>query len=253
LQFWTCMVMSDRDIVEAMRKGEIRILPELDEDTQLQPASVDLRVGAKVFKTTPENKVVVLTESEGGFLVIEPSEFVAVQTLEQIQLSKGICGRMGLRCKFTRRGLLMFSGPQIDPGFHGILTLSLFNATNRAVSMRYGELFCTVEFSRTDTEASQGYAGRYQGALDFRSEDISYLMEVKGMSFAQVVSAVQSLQESVKGLDATVEELRDTFQNVQQSFKETVDRLGRNIQIWLVLVSIVILVGLPLILKFLLG
>jgi len=50
-----------------------------------------------------------------------------------------------------------------------------------------------------------------------------------------------------------VEELRDTFQSVQQSFKETVDRLGRNIQIWLVFVSIVILVGLPLILKFLLG
>ena len=185
--------------------------------------------------------------------MIEPSEFVAVQTLEQIQLSKGICGRMGLRSKFTRRGLLMFSDLQIDPGFHGILTLSLFNATNRPVSMRYGELFCTVEFSRTDTEASQGYAGSYQGALDFRSEDISYLMEVKGMSFAQVVSAVQSLQESVKGLDASVEELRDTFQNAQQSFKETVDSLGRNIQIWLVFVSIVILVGLPLVLKFLLG
>ena len=32
MQLRAYMVMSDRDIVEAMRRGEIRILPEFDED-----------------------------------------------------------------------------------------------------------------------------------------------------------------------------------------------------------------------------
>ncbi len=201
--------MSDTDLEETMRKGEIRITLEINKETQLQPASVDLRLGRKAFK----DKVIPLTEDD-GFITIDRSEFVAVQTLEQLHLSQGICGRMGLRSKFTRKGLIMFSGPQIDPGFHGILSLSLFNTTNRPVTMSYGELFCTVEFSRTDTQASRGYSGDYQNQFDFRSEDISYLMEMKGMSFAEVLFAVKSLQESVRGLDNSVGAFKETVESI---------------------------------------
>jgi dCTP deaminase len=236
-----------------MKSGDIALKPDF-ETSQIKPASVDLRLGSKVIKTAAETKVVNLAET-GGYLTIEGSEFVAVQTYERIELSNKISARFGLRSYFTRKGLLMFSGPQIDPGFKGILTVSVFNASNRTITIRYKEQFCTVEFSRIDTPASQGYGDQYQGQDDFRSEDVSYLMEVKGMTFAQVVVSVQGLQNSVGELSKSVETLKSTIAGVEASFTKAVSDLKSDItsslQWWFAGMAIIIAVVLPTVLYFL--
>ncbi len=248
------MVLSHLDVLSAMKSGDITLKPDFDETSQIKPASIDLRLGSKVIKTAAETKVINLKET-GEYLTIEGSEFVAVQTYERIELSNKISARFGLRSYFTRKGLLMFSGPQIDPGYKGILTVSLFNASNRAITIRYKEQFCTVEFSKIDTPASHVYDDQYQGQDDFRSEDVSYLMEVKGMTFAQVVVSVQGLQNSVGELSKSVDTLKSTIAGVETSFTKAVSDLKSDItsslQYWLAGMAIIVAVVLPTVLYFL--
>lgn len=142
---------------------------------------------------------------------------------------------MGLRSEFTRKGLLMFSGPQIDPGFRGLLSVSLYNTSTRPITIKFKEPFCTIEFSRLETPSRSFYKGKYQDQRDFDSENISWLMTMKGMTFAQVVESVRSLQESVKMLDNTVK-------NMQAAFTTSINNLRADVRIYVAILGIIVAV-----------
>lgn len=217
------MVLSDGDIKRAINLREIKIEPALTKD-QIQPATVDSPLGGKIFKTVPEPTVKVL--SKGEFLNIEPSEFVEVLTYEYLELSNQISGRFGLKSEFTRKGLMLFSGPQIDPTFRGVLSVSLYNTSTRPITIMFKQTFCSVEFSRLDSPSESEYTGRYLEQTDFNPEDISWLMTMKGMTFAQVVESVKGLQDSVKRLDTTVITLDTTFKNLRGDIRTYIVVLG---------------------------
>lgn len=221
------MPLSNIDIRKAIKGKEINFDPRIDLAEQIQPASVDLRLGAKVFKTSPEpiSKVI----GEGEYLLIEPQEFVQAMTFECVELSNNIVGRFGIKSSLSRKGLYLFSGLQIDPGWHGNLIVSLFNTSTQPIVIKFKEIFCSIEFSKVDTKASPGYVGAYQGQSDFSSEDISWLMRARGMTFIQVVDAVKSLQSSVSTLDHTVKELKDSLTG-----------LRTDMRIWLTVFGIII-------------
>ena len=42
-------------------------------------------------------------------------EFVEVLTLEKVNMPNNVCARMGIRSYFTRKDLVPFVGPQVDP------------------------------------------------------------------------------------------------------------------------------------------
>jgi dCTP deaminase len=98
------MVLSDRDIRRAIASGRIAIDP-LDEEA-VQPASVDLRLGAdfRVFAQHQEGfidvkkemlhltEVVTIGDSKPFFL--HPGEFALAVTLEHVALSDDLVGRL---------------------------------------------------------------------------------------------------------------------------------------------------------------
>jgi hypothetical protein len=58
------------------------------------------------------------------------------------------------------RGIVPLFGPQIDPGFCGILVVPIFNAGDSPVSIPLGEKMFTVEFMRTTVPATYGWSER---------------------------------------------------------------------------------------------
>ena len=134
------MALSNVEICKAIESGEITFDPPLDLAHQLQPASVDLRLGAKVFKTSPEP--IADTIDDGGYLTIEPQEFVQAMTYEAVQFSNQFAGRFGIKSGFSRKGLYLFSGIGIDPGWRGHLVISLFNTSTQTIAIRFKEPFC---------------------------------------------------------------------------------------------------------------
>ena len=128
------MILTDKLIKDVWSKGDIKIDPY--EDAQIEPASYDLRVG-KHGATTSTKKIVDIEKQ--GYILVEPGDFAIVGVLEEITLGSQYAGRIGLRSKYARKGLIATAGPQVDPGYHGRLKIGLTNLTPKAISLPFIE------------------------------------------------------------------------------------------------------------------
>ena len=197
-------LMSDNEIEESVKKGEI-IIKEFDE-RQINPASYDARLGKQIFKTKKEEGII--DSSKKGIISIEIGEFVLLSTFEGFELPNNIAGQIGLRSHYARKGLILLSGPQIDPGFRGILTLGVYNVGPKIVAIPFLEPFCTIEFHKLNVPASEPYEGEYQNQTTIPTKDIEYFMEAKGATLAEVVETIGHLSNSINTLEATVKGIR---------------------------------------------
>lgn len=161
------MIITDGEIKEAIKNKEIFLSPISEES--IQPASYDMRLGdnAIISKTVSleelhkkvENKEIgEIDVKDKKTLTIPPGAFALLTTLEKVKLSKKYAGHIGMRSYFTRKGLILLSGIQIDPGFEGHLVLGACNLSPRSLEIRYGDPICTIEFHRLNKEVLKAYS-----------------------------------------------------------------------------------------------
>ena len=200
------MLMADKAIREALKTGELKI--ENFDERYLQPASYDMRLGEEAITSSRREK---FNPAEKGLLTISPGDFALVTTHEKVSLTPKMAGHIGLRSLYTKKGLVMLSGPQIDPGFKGVLVIGLSNLSPADVVIPYKDAFCTVEFYSLEEAATKAYSGEYQDQEGISPSDIRNLVEAQGMTFGQVITALQGLSQDVKSLADSVKTLRWLF------------------------------------------
>ena len=196
------MLMSDEQIRAAVQANEI-ILDPFD-PTRVEPASYDLRVGNFAFTSSLKEK---LNFSQKGVLIIEPGEFAVVESRERVQLNRSFAGQLGLRSEYARQGLLLLSGPQIDPGFRGVLVVRLVNLAPKPIALAYEAPFATAQFFRLSRPAAEPYGGPQQGQTGITSKDIQELAQTEGMTLGQVVKTLTALAKDVAELRGSVNRL----------------------------------------------
>jgi dCTP deaminase len=196
--------MSDIEIKRSLDNNEF-IIKDFD-GKQLQGASYDARLGDQVFKTRPERGII--KPSEKGVIIIEPGEFVILTTHEGFELPNNIACKIGLRSHYARKGLILLSGPQIDPGFKGILTVGIYNVGPMDVAVPYLEPICTIEFYKLSVPATRPYSGEYQNQIKIPTRDIEFFIEAKGATLAEVIQTIGALGGSVDSLQDAVKNLR---------------------------------------------
>ena len=59
-------------------------------------------------------------------------------------------------------GLFIQNAGWVDPGFHGEITLELFNATNHPILLESGRRVGQMVFAQLDRVARNPYHGKYQ-------------------------------------------------------------------------------------------
>ena len=67
------------------------------------------------------------------------------------------------RSSLGRLGLFIQNAGWVDPGFHGEITLELFNANRCAIKLQAGRRIGQLVFARMDRAAQNPYRGKYQG------------------------------------------------------------------------------------------
>lgn len=197
------MVLTDQQIRETCKKGDIFIEPFSEK--QVQPATYDLRVGNQGATTTSKRMVDI---KETGYLLLAPGDFGVVTVLEEIRMSSQYAGRFGLRSKYARKGLIATTGPQIDPGYHGRLIVGVTNLTPKPVSLPYKDDFISVEFHRLEEPAKKPYSGPYQDKLELGAEEIEFIIESEGMALSEVLTTMRSLSENVGKLASEVKMIK---------------------------------------------
>ncbi|WP_297457397.1 dCTP deaminase [Persephonella sp.] len=166
------MILSDRKIKELLNKKELVIEP-LDE-VQIQPSSVDLRLGNE-FLIYPEeieildvknpdlgNQLKKVVADEEGF-IIQPKHFILATTREYVKLPDYLTAFVEGRSSLGRLGLFIENAGWVDAGFEGNITLEFYNANSRPLKIYPGMRICQLVFARMETPAEKPYRGKYQG------------------------------------------------------------------------------------------
>ena len=176
------MVLSDKDIKEAIKSGVIGIDPYFEKD--VQPASVDLHLDKKLLifnnssapfidlkKELPDLNEPIIIQGDEPF-IIHPGDFVLGSTLEKITIPNNMVARIEGKSSLGRLGLLIHSTAGfVDPGFSGNLTLELANVSRLPITLYYGMRIGQISFQQMVSEAEKPYGSpelksRYQGQLD---------------------------------------------------------------------------------------
>jgi hypothetical protein len=86
-----------------------------------------------------------------GFLLVEQNSIVFVESDLDFRLPDYIALRFNLQIRHVHRGLLLGTGPLVDPGYWGKLCIPLHNLTDEDYSIPVSEGLFWVEFTRTTT------------------------------------------------------------------------------------------------------
>ena len=201
-------VLSGRQIRDFVEQDKMRIEPFNPE--QLQPASLDLRIGNKILASPvgPEKlgKLVILNKEKLGY-AIESGQMVGVISHERIELPLDLCGRFGIRSSLARLGLNAFGGLQLDPGFRGRLIMNLLNVGPEPVTIKLDDILFTIEFERLDEPAEMPYSGPYQDQDDFPEDQYNYIMSAQTTSLAEI----PTLRMEITRLGNVIEELEESL------------------------------------------
>ncbi len=162
------MILSDETLRRMIAEGSIVVEPL--EPFQVQPASIDLRLGRQFLKID-ENSLEALSldaelpyvQIEKEEIIIPPHSFLLATTVELIRLPADVTAFVEGRSSIGRIGLFIQNAGWVDPGFEGNITLELFNANRLPLRLASGRRICQIVFARMDQATRAPYAGKYQG------------------------------------------------------------------------------------------
>jgi dCTP deaminase len=162
------VIISDETLRQMMESGSIVVEPM--ESYQIQPASIDLRLGSHFLKID-ENEVDSLSlEEEPQYveirkeeIVIPPRSFLLATTMEAIKIPPNVTAFVEGRSSIGRMGLFIQNAGWVDPGFEGTITLELFNANPLPLRLASGRRICQIVFALMDRGTAHPYRGKYQG------------------------------------------------------------------------------------------
>jgi len=138
--------------IEAYIKRTGLIYPFADD--RLKTASYEGRIGDRVFVYRPNGRrMEVLRENfKGGYLQVPANSIVFVESDLAFHLPLYIGLRFNLQILHVHRGLLLGTGPLIDPGFRGKILIPLHNLTSEPHYIHKDEGLIWVEFTKTTYE-----------------------------------------------------------------------------------------------------
>lgn len=162
------MILSDRTIRDMIVEKTLKITPLSEE--QIQPASVDIRLGNtfSIVDDTPSGIITLDSEIEYKTItadkyLILPGQFVLATTMEFFELPDDLTAFVEGRSSLGRMGLFIQNAGWVDPGFKGEITLELFNANRCAIELTAGRRVGQLVFAKMDRAAQDPYNGKYQG------------------------------------------------------------------------------------------
>ncbi|NQY64661.1 MAG: dCTP deaminase [Alteromonadaceae bacterium] len=174
------MRLSDRDIEQCLRYGQIKINPA-PEENMISGVSVDIRLGNefRVFQyhTAPYidlsgpkeemqaamdavmSDAVIIADGDAFFL--HPGELALAVTYESVTLPDNIVGWLDGRSSLARLGLMVHvTAHRIDPGWSGHIVLEFYNSGKLPLALRPKMKIAALNFETMSSPALRPYNKR---------------------------------------------------------------------------------------------
>jgi len=166
------MILSDADIARRLEAGDLAIEPLDDPELQIQPASVDLRLGRSFLEFQRANISCIHPESEretdeyveetvvpeDGEYILHPGDFVLGTTRERVEIPADLIAHVQGRSSLGRLAIVIHATAGIiDPGYRGQITLELSNLGTAPVALTPGMRISQVLFTELSSSADRPY------------------------------------------------------------------------------------------------
>jgi dCTP deaminase len=166
------MILSDGDIRRRLAEGSLAIEPLADPDLQIQPASVDLRLGREFLEFQRTNIPCIHPDSEqevaeyvsetiveeGGEFILHPGDFVLGTTIERVEIPADLIAHVEGRSSLGRLAVVVHATAGLaDPGYRGQITLELSNLGTAPVALTPGSRVSQLTFTELSSPAERPY------------------------------------------------------------------------------------------------
>lgn len=164
------MIISDKTLKVLIGQHTLEVR-NLSDPQQIQPASVDFRLGNSFSYVSDEVSVVtfdsppVYSKVIANHYLLLPKQFILATTQEYFKLPNDMTAFVEGRSSIGRMGLFVQNAGWVDPGFEGEITLELFNAGDKPILLEAGRRVGQLVFAQLDQEAENPYQGKYQGQI----------------------------------------------------------------------------------------
>jgi len=167
------MILSDRDILERIKKGDLVVSPF--EKKNVQPSTIDVRLSpiVRVFNNF-EIGVIDLKEREDishevrisdRGLIVHPNEFLLGSTIEEFTIPFDLAGKIEGRSSIGRLGLIVHAtAGYIDPGFHGQITFEISNISKTPIRIYPQAKIAQICFFQMSSKVVNSYGSKKLGS-----------------------------------------------------------------------------------------
>ncbi len=166
------MILSDTDILKRLEAGDLVIDPLDDLDIQIQPASVDLRLGREFLEFQRTNIPCIHPDSEQELeeyvdetvvepddeFILHPGDFVLGTTEERVEIPADLIAHVEGRSSLGRLAIVVHATAGLcDPGYKGQITLELSNLGAAPVALEPGMRISQLTFTELSSPAERPY------------------------------------------------------------------------------------------------
>jgi len=166
------MILSDGDILRRLERGDLVVEPLDDVDLQVQPASIDLRLGREFLEFQHANIPCIHPNSErevdeyvdetvvdeGGEFILHPGDFVLGTTYERVEIPDDLIAHVEGRSSLGRLAIVVHATAGLcDPGYQGQITLELSNLGTAPVALTPGMRISQLTFTELKNAAERPY------------------------------------------------------------------------------------------------
>lgn len=187
-------VLVDSEIQELTNSKN---LIEQFDQSSLEGASYDLRLGSSYMR---QGVIKSMTAGQPS-IAIQPGEYVIITSHESLNFPLDLVAHFGLMSPWGMKGIVSLFGPQIDPGFSGILVVPIFNAGDSPVTLPFQEKMFTVEFLRTNKEAREGWAEKHQKQTRIKALHTAFQSRPN-------LADVKDMKENLDTINLTIDTLK---------------------------------------------
>ena len=181
-------------------------------------------------------------------MVIQPNSVVFVTLEPYFQIPSYIALRYNFKINQIYKGLLLGTGPIIDPGFHGHLSIPIHNLTKNQYTLYEEEALISIEFTKVNPYDAKIYGEKLENdfkktksflgernvvdyihdALDIAphgdnittSENFGILNSIPGLN-ERVEEAIKSSQNHTISVDQKLDDFHNRFKDIERKERKS--------------------------------
>ena len=131
--------------------GAIAPFDPSKEGGRLKKASYEGRIGKAAYEYDEKTELVRIPIDP---LTVKANSIVFVETDLDFRLPEFMAVRFNLQIRHVHRGLLLGTGPIVDPGYWGKLCIPLHNLTDEDYRIPHEEGLIWIEFTKTSLKGT---------------------------------------------------------------------------------------------------